>query len=92
VVKDATGAHSRRRSGWFTMKAQVGDRLVLEGTHVGDHRRIGVITELRNEDGTPPYVVHWLDDDHEAFVFPGPDSRVEPLTQTPTQAERPRTS
>jgi hypothetical protein len=74
------------------MKAHVGDRLVLEGTHVGDHRRIGVITELRREDGTPPYVVHWLDDDHDAFVFPGPDSRVEPWTETPAEADRPRTS
>ena len=74
------------------MKAHVGDRLVLEGTHVGDHRRIGVIKEVRREDGTPPYVVHWLDDDHEAFVFPGPDSRIEPLTEMPADTNRPRTS
>ncbi len=59
------------------MKARRGDRLVLEGTHVGDHRRVGVITEVRHADGTPPYVVRWLDDDHEALVFPGPDARVE---------------
>jgi hypothetical protein len=57
---------------------------------VGDHRRIGVIMEVRREDGTPPYVVHWLDDDHEALVFPGPDSRVEP--ETPAGAKRSRTS
>lgn len=62
------------------MKAHVGDRLVLEGTHVGDHRRIGVITELRHDDGTPPYVVRWLDDGHEALVFPGPDARIQPPT------------
>ena len=43
------------------MKGEVGDRLVLKGTHVGDHSRIGVITELRHSDGTPPYVVRWLD-------------------------------
>ncbi len=59
------------------MKAAVGDRLVLEGTHVGDHRRTGVIIALRHEDGSPPYEVRWLDDGHEALVFPGPDSRVE---------------
>lgn len=66
------------------MKAHRGDRLILEGTHVGDQRRIGIITELRHADGTPPYVVRWLDTGHEALVFPGPDARVEePTTQTP---------
>jgi hypothetical protein len=59
------------------MKAHVGDRLVLEGTHVGDRRRIGVVLEVRNDDGTPPYLVRWLDDDHEALVFPGTDARLE---------------
>lgn len=62
------------------MKAHVGDRLVLEGTHVGDHRRIGVIIEVRHDDGSPPYRVRWLDDGHEALVFPGSDARVQPRT------------
>jgi hypothetical protein len=61
----------------MTMKARVGDRLILEATHVGEHRRVGVITEIRHDDGTPPYVVHWLDNGHEGFVFPGPDARLE---------------
>jgi uncharacterized protein DUF1918 len=65
------------------MKAHVGDRLVLEGTHVGDPRRVGVITALRHPDGTPPYLVRWLDNDHEALVFPGPDARVEPPAAPP---------
>ncbi|HET8681930.1 MAG TPA: DUF1918 domain-containing protein [Micromonosporaceae bacterium] len=59
------------------MKAHRGDRLILAGTHVGDRRRVGVITQLRHADGTPPYVVRWLDDGHEALVFPGPDARLE---------------
>lgn len=59
------------------MKANIGDHLVMEGTHVGDRRRVGVITNLRHDDGTPPYVVRWLDTGHEALVFPGPDARVE---------------
>ena len=62
------------------MKAQVGDRLLLEGTHVGDPRRVGVIMEVRNPDGSPPYVVKWLDNEHEALVYPGPDARVQPRT------------
>jgi hypothetical protein len=59
------------------MMAKVGDRLVLEGTHVGDHRRAGLIIEVRNADGTPPYLVRWLDDGHEAFVYPGVGARIE---------------
>lgn len=60
------------------MKAHVGDRLVIEGTKLDDRRRSGLIIALRHEDGTPPYVVRWLDDDHESLVFPGPTARVEP--------------
>ena len=79
------------------MLAKVGDRLVLEGIRVGDHRRIGVITQLRHEDGSPLYLVRWLDDDHEVLVFPGPDAKVQPSTVqlstmrplTATRAQRP---
>jgi len=60
------------------MRAKLGDRLILESTHVGDRRRIGIVTELRHPDGSPPYMVRWLDDGHEALIFPGPDARVEP--------------
>ena len=64
------------------MKAHVGDRLIVEGTHQGDARRVGIITELRHPDGTPPYLVRWLDSEHEALVFPGPDARVTPPAAT----------
>lgn len=60
------------------MKANVGDRLVLQGTHVGDPSRVGVVTAVRNDAGDPPYVVRWLDSGNESLVFPGPDARVEP--------------
>ncbi|MEV8516474.1 DUF1918 domain-containing protein [Dactylosporangium sp. NPDC051484] len=59
------------------MRAHVGDRIIEEGKRVGDHRRIGVITGVRRDDGTPPYVVRWLDTQHEALVFPGSDCRIE---------------
>ncbi len=68
------------------MNARVGDRIVLEGVHVGDPRRVGIVTELRHEDGTPPYVVRWLDTGREALIFPGPEARVE----APTRAKRQR--
>jgi len=60
------------------MKAQVGDRLVMESVHVGERRRVGEILELRHPDGTPPYLVRWLDDGHEGLVFPGPECHIEP--------------
>ncbi|HZN20760.1 MAG TPA: DUF1918 domain-containing protein [Micromonosporaceae bacterium] len=66
------------------MKAQLGDRLVLEGAHVGDRRRIGVIIALRREDGTPPYVVRWLDSGQESLVYPGSQGRIEPGNQDPS--------
>ena len=59
------------------MIAEVGDRLVLKGVHVGDAPHVGVITALRHTDGTPPYEVHWLDDDHDSLVFPGPEAHIE---------------
>jgi Domain of unknown function (DUF1918) len=62
------------------MIAHVGDRLVLEGAHVGDLRRIGLIIAVNHSDGTPPYQVRWPDG-HEALIFPGPDAHVERAAQ-----------
>lgn len=59
------------------MKAQIGDRVVVEGTNLGDRRRVGIVVRLRHPDGTPPYVVRWLDDEHESLMFPGPTTHVE---------------
>jgi hypothetical protein len=60
------------------VKANIGDRLVLNGTHVGDRRRVGVVTAVRNADHSPPYLVKWQGDDHETLLYPGPDARIEP--------------
>jgi len=59
------------------MNAQVGDRLVVAGIHVGDARRVGEIIAVRHADGSPPYEVRWLDSGQEALVFPGPEAHVE---------------
>ncbi len=58
------------------MKANAGDWLVIKGTttELADQR--GLITEVHGADGAPPYVVHWLADDHVATVFPGSDALV----------------
>jgi hypothetical protein len=58
------------------MKAEVGDWLVIKGLTVDRPEQRGLITEVHSQDGSPPYVVHWLDDDHIATVFPGPDAIV----------------
>ena len=56
------------------MKAKVGDWLVVKGTTIDKPDRRGLITEVHSPDGSPPYVVRWLETDHEATVFPGADS------------------
>jgi Domain of unknown function (DUF1918) len=60
------------------MHGHVGDRLVLEGVHVGTPRRVGIIVGLHHQDGTPPYDVRWLESGRESLVFPGSEARVEP--------------
>ncbi|WP_127507986.1 DUF1918 domain-containing protein [Actinoplanes solisilvae] len=59
------------------MIAHVGDRIVLEGTHLGDARRTGIIVALGHTDGSPPYQVHWLDNDRTTLIFPGAEARIE---------------
>jgi Domain of unknown function (DUF1918) len=54
------------------MKARVGDRLLPDG----EQRRAGVIIGLQHADGSPPYVVKWLNDGHLALVFPGPYTKL----------------
>lgn len=56
------------------MKAEVGDWLVAKGLTVDHPERRGLITEVHSDDGSPPYVVRWLDNEHTATVFPGPDA------------------
>jgi Domain of unknown function (DUF1918) len=58
------------------MKAKVGDWLVMKGTTVGQADERGLITEVHSADGSPPYVVRWLDTGHVATVFPGGDAIV----------------
>ena len=58
------------------MKAEIGDFLVVKGSAAKHHDHRALITEVRSADGSPPYVVRWLDDDRVATVFPGPDAIV----------------
>jgi hypothetical protein len=60
------------------MIAQVGDRIVLESTHLGDDRRVGIITVVGHADGAPPYQVRWLDSGRTTLIFPGAEAHIEP--------------
>ncbi|MFC4944974.1 DUF1918 domain-containing protein [Pseudonocardia sp. GCM10023141] len=59
------------------MHARIGDWLVVEGNTPDEHRRQGEIVRLAHADGTPPYWVRWVEDEHESLVFPGPSARIE---------------
>lgn len=49
------------------MKASVGDLVYVASA---GRSRAGVVTGLRHPDGTPPYVVRWLDTGAETLLFP----------------------
>ncbi|WKG01453.1 DUF1918 domain-containing protein [Mycolicibacterium sp. HK-90] len=70
------------------MKAHVGDFLVVKGTTTEQHEQHAEILEVRNEDGSPPYVVRWLVTGHEATVYPGPDAVVVSAAEHSRAAER----
>ena len=74
----------------LTMRAAVGDRIVVASNTVDRPVRAGLVVELRHPDGTPPYVVEWSDTGQTALVFPGPDARVE-HTGVSTMDEAPAT-
>ena len=57
------------------MKAVVGDRLLINATHVDGAVRVGEVVEVRGADGGLPYLVRWSDG-HEGLVFPGADAVV----------------
>jgi len=59
------------------MMARIGDRLVLDGRHLGDSRRVGVVMGVAHSDGTPPYQVRWLDSGRTTLVFPEAQARIE---------------
>ncbi|MFI2031265.1 DUF1918 domain-containing protein [Streptomyces buecherae] len=74
------------------MRAQLGDRLVIQAPATGATRREGEIVGLHHEDGTPPYEVRWSDTDEVSLVFPGPDAHVHHVGQDRQDAPEPRLS
>lgn len=70
------------------MRAEVGDWLVAQGSERSEHR--GMITEVHGPNGSPPYVVRWLESEQEALVFPGPDAIVATSVEQQAADERVR--
>jgi hypothetical protein len=60
-----------------SMRACVGDRLVIASNTLDRPVRDGRIVELRHPDGSPPYMVQWSDSPIPVLVFPGPDAHVQ---------------
>jgi Domain of unknown function (DUF1918) len=59
------------------MKAEVGDRIVVEAEKVGQSARSGVVEEVLNAE-QPRLLVHW-DDGHTSIVTPAAGAaRIEP--------------
>lgn len=63
----------------MTVYAEVGNWLVVHSRSLDVPTREGQIVEVPHADGSPPYVVHWLDQDRLSTVFPGPDTTVSPV-------------
>jgi hypothetical protein len=59
------------------MRAEVGDWLVVPAGPHESHGRRGQVVALVHPDGTPPYRVRWLEDEHVGIVFPPPDAHIE---------------
>ncbi|BBZ12779.1 DUF1918 domain-containing protein [Mycobacterium branderi] len=72
------------------MKANVGDWLVVKGRTNEHEEHRGLITEVRGADGSPPYMVRWVDNGHHALFFPGPDAIVVTPAEQQAADERAR--
>jgi hypothetical protein len=59
------------------MDAEVGDRIIVRGHHVGQPVRACEVLEVRGSGGGAPYLVRWDDSGHETLFFPGSDATVE---------------
>lgn len=74
------------------LRAQVGDRLVIRGHHVGEPERDAEILEVLGDGGAPPYVVRWEDGGRVSRFYPSSDASVDHLDEVaPAGAGGPHT-
>jgi hypothetical protein len=57
------------------MQANIGDWLFVNSRNDSTHARRAKILDV-GHNGEPPYTVRWVDTDHDAIVFPGPDAEI----------------
>lgn len=62
------------------MQAHEGDWLIVHSPTDHGPGRKGQIVGT-HAGGAPPFTVHWLEDDRESVVFPGPDAQVIAATE-----------
>ena len=60
------------------MRARIGDRLVVGAD------RIGEVVGVPSADGSPPYIVKWMNGGHIAMVFPDQYARIIPAGEPVT--------
>ena len=70
------------------MKAAPGDWLMIEGTHLDDPKRHGLILEVHGPDGSPPYVVRWDGTEAETLVIPSTGAHILTAEQMPAARDR----
>jgi hypothetical protein len=60
-----------------TLRADVGDTLIVETGGAAGTARIGEIIAVAGPDGSPPFRVRWLAGDYESLIKPGRSARVQ---------------
>jgi CBS domain-containing protein len=65
-----------------SLRAAVGDTIVVRPNQVGGRERRAKVLEVHGEGGSGPFTVRWSDDQHDqphlTMFFPGNDAYVEP--------------
>lgn len=59
------------------MRAHPGGHLIIKSHHIGERDLEAEIIEVKGDDFGPPFLVRWLSDGHEGFIFPGSDAFIE---------------
>jgi hypothetical protein len=67
----------------LVLRAEVGDTLIIDDGGMAGLPRIGTITAVADQDGSPPYLVHWLAGEYESRILPGPGARIEKHREAP---------
>jgi Domain of unknown function (DUF1918) len=65
------------------MQPEPGDELVVERDDSGHSERVGTILAVRDNNGRPTFLVHWVAGDYDALVSPWPGVHVRRRGEVP---------